>query len=99
MSYSSDLYCDWDDRHGESEYEDALDAAQEEIVLSTLESIPDLTDDERENVRHAVWAVIDAAELEVDVTCACTLVEPGAEFWNAINDAVTKGLSYTRIAA
>lgn len=77
MSYFSDFYRDGD-------------AAREEIVLSALESIDTLTDDERENVRHELWLVIDAAELEV---------EPGEAFWADIDAAVDKGLSYTRTIA
>jgi len=101
MSASSDAYCDWDDRYGESVYESALERHQEEIVLNALEAIPALTADERENVRHELWATLDAAwmDLELDVASDYALRDPGEVFWATIDAAVAKGLSYTRTNA
>lgn len=64
---------------------DTEEQAKNDIVLDTMETIYDLSTDERENVRHELWAVIDAAP-----------VLDGDEFWDAIDAAVAKGLAFTR---
>lgn len=68
---------------------DTLEREQNEVVLNTLECIYDLTDDERENVRHELWQVIDAAGSELN----------SDSFWNAIDLATERGLAYTRSVA
>lgn len=99
---TSDLYSDWADRHGDSVYESAIEAKTEEIVLNVLESIDTLTDDERENVRHEVWLVLDEAveyaQVYID-TGDDTYVTVDNSVYDDIDAAVARGLSYTRTAA
>ncbi|SLC41735.1 hypothetical protein [Mycobacteroides abscessus] len=85
----------------DGDYEDIVQVAGEEVVLTALESIATLTDDERENVRHEVWLAVDAA-----IDCGLIYVDNGDDYatvsntvYEDIDAAVDKGLSYTRTRA
>ncbi|MFV8275835.1 hypothetical protein ACNQPY_12955 [Mycobacteroides abscessus] len=96
MSYPSEAFSDYMERHGESLTDAAIQAAAEELVISTLENIPNLTNDERENVRHEVWEVLDAAIENCDILEYFDGVEIPDAVHADIDAAVAKVLAFTR---
>lgn len=79
-----------------SRFDSALESYREGLVLDTLETIYELNDEQRENVRHELWEVIDAAEpeLEEDGEGGFYPAPLADSFWDAIDAAVARGLAY-----